>query len=149
MEENESRTTEVTVPVQDEMTEKATIEEAPPSEASEERIDYAAVAANDLRLLREDFPELSALGDLSELEDPVRYGALRELGLTPREAYLATTAPRPLPRYDNRSHLRSAIPRTVTAGSDGMSEGELSLARELFDGLSDGELHRLYQKVNR
>lgn len=121
-------------------------EETPPSPAP---TDYAALASEDLSRLRKEFPELSSLGDLTELEDPVRYGALRELGLTPREAYLATTTPRPLPRYDNRSHLRSAIPRTVTAREDGMSEGELLQARDLFTGLSDSELHRLYQKVNQ
>ncbi|HBJ18271.1 MAG TPA: hypothetical protein DDY70_00785, partial [Clostridiales bacterium] len=78
-----------------------------------------------------------------------RYGALRDLGLSAKEAYLATTTPRRMPRGDNRAHLHSAVPKAVQATGDGMSEGELSAARELFFGLGDAELHRLYQKVTK
>ncbi len=112
-------------------------------------VDYAALAAEDLLALKREFPELSSLGDLTELEDPARYGALRDLGLSAREAYLATTTPRRIPREDNRAHLHSAVPKAVRATGDGMSEGELSAARELFFGLGDAELHRLYQKVTK
>ena len=112
-------------------------------------VDYAALAAEDLLALKREFPELSSLGDLTELEDPARYGALRDLGLSAREAYLATTTPRRMPREDNRAHLHSAVPKAVRASGDGMSEGELSAARELFFGLGDAELHRLYQKVTK
>lgn len=112
-------------------------------------VDYAALAAEDLLALRREFPELSALSDLTELENPARYGALRDLGLSAKEAYLATTTPRRIPRGDNRAHLHSAVPKAVQAVGDGMSEGELSAARELFFGLGDAELHRLYQKVTK
>lgn len=128
--------------VASESTEGAPEETAPP-------VDYAALAAEDLLALKREFPELEALSDLTELENPARYGALRDLGLSAKEAYLATSAPRRMPRGDNRAHLRSAVPRTVQATGDGMSEGELSAARELFFGLGDAELHRLYQKVTK
>lgn len=119
------------------------------SDASDAPVDYAALAAEDLLELKRQFPELYALDDLTELEDPARYGALRDLGLSAKEAYLATTTPRRVARGDNRAHLHSAVPKAVQATGDGMSEGELSAARELFFGLGDAELHRLYQKVTK
>ena len=87
---------------------------------------------------------------LSELENPARYGALRELGLTAREAYLATTTPKaPISHtYDNRSHLRSSVPRTHGAVGEQMSVNEMRAARELFSDLSDSEIVKLYKKVH-
>ncbi len=126
-----------------------TSDEMPEGEEEAEGIDYAALAAEDLVALRREFPELSALSDLTELHNPARYGALRDLGLSAREAYLATEPPRRIPRGDNRAHLHSAVPKAVRGVGDGMSDGELSAARELFFGLGDAELHRLYQKVTK
>ena len=91
-------------------------------------------------------PELSELGDISELNNPLRYAALRDLGLSPAEAYLATA--KRSPRRDNRSHL-SAI-RTVSYAPQGsMSESELIAAREIFTDISDAEIRKLYKKVNK
>ena len=62
--------------------------------ADETSIDYAAIAEEDLRILKEEFPELYGASDITELDDPLRYAALRDLGLSPREAYLATAKPK-------------------------------------------------------
>ena len=59
----------------------------------------------DIRTLREGFPELSELESITQLKNPTRYAALRDLGLSAEEAYLATS---PRPRQpDNRAHLTS------------------------------------------
>ena len=107
-------------------------------------VDYAEVAAGDLEILRRTFPACAEMEDLCRLENPLRYAQLRDLGLTPEEAYLATT--RRHVRPDNRSHLASSVPRAVSGGA-GMTAAQLSAARELFEGLSDAELTRLYRRA--
>lgn len=109
---------------------------------------YAIKEAEDLIALRAQFPELSGLTTLRELNDPARYGELRDLGLSAREAYLATGGQRPQRTVDNRAHLHSAVPRSVHGMGDGISPAELSAARELFAGLSDHEIRRLYKRVS-
>ncbi len=107
--------------------------------------DYAAMAAADILALRAEFPE-DAVNSLLELDNPTRYAELRDLGLSPREAYLATTR-RSEKRVDNRSHLQSAVPRAVVGSGEGISREELEAARDLFSGLSDHEIRKLYKKV--
>jgi len=113
-------------------------EEAPPA------VDYAGVAAKDLETLRRTFPECAEMDSLCQLGNPLRYAQLRDLGLSPEEAYLATARPHTHP--DNRSHLTSSVPRAA-AGGIGMTAAQLSAARELFEGLSDAELTRLYRRA--
>ena len=89
-------------------------------------------------------PELrdALLGAINEK----RYLELRALGLTAREAYLASGAPR---GKDNRAHLVSAVPHRASSPGTGMSSCEMELARSLFDGLPESEIKRLYSKVTR
>ena len=126
----------------------------PPHESEEEiaheppreEIDYAALAREDLLSLQREFPSLLSLRSVAELPNPTRYGALRDLGLSPREAYLAVGGEQRRGR-DNRSHLHSGVPRTRAGVHGEMSVGELESARNLFGDLSDAEIHKLYQKV--
>ena len=120
-------------------------EEADGDEDGEE--DYARLAEEDMRELAALFPSLIGKKSITELENPVRYAALRDLGLSPKEAYLATTEP--VKRYDNRSHLRSAVPHGAGGGIPQMSTREMDEARELFCGLSDREIRQLYKKVTK
>ena len=108
-------------------------------------IDYERVIREDLLELRSAFSELGDITSITELPNPMRYAALRDLGLTAREAYLATSEAR---AKDNRSHLSSAVPGGVEAPRSNMTRSELESARELFPGLRDGELIGLYKKVN-
>ena len=111
--------------------------------------DYLALIEEDLKSLREAIPELQDIKDISELENPVRYGALRDLGLSPAEAYRATTTERQRRRSDNRQHLRSSVPKSVSVPTGGMSYRDIEMAREIFSGISDSEIQRLYRKVTR
>ena len=110
-----------------------------------EAIDYDEIIRNDVRELRSRFPELSGILDITDLENPIRYAELRDLGLSPREAYLATSERRQRP--DTRRHLSSAVPKRAAMPA-GLSQSELSDMRELFSGLSDAELNRLARRVN-
>ncbi len=101
----------------------------------------------DIRALREGFPELSGLESITQLKNPTRYAALRDLGLSAEEAYLATS-----PRHrqpDNRAHLTSGVPAAATPPASAMTKSQMAEARELFKGMSDAQIQKLYQKVTK
>ena len=126
------------------------IEESASSEECAEaetpvKIDYAALAESDLSELKREFGELAGVGSIAELDNPIRYGALRDLGLTPAEAYLAT---RKREKTDNRAHLRAT--RSVARGAAPlMSEAEMSMARDVLGNVTDAEIRRLYKRVTK
>jgi hypothetical protein len=109
-------------------------------------VDYETLIASDLDALRSEFPELKGISEITELNNPLRYAALRDLGLSPAEAYMATAKRR---TQDTRAHLRSAHGRNAATAMGMMSQYELATARELFPGMSDSELQRLYKKVSK
>lgn len=114
-----------------------------PEEKSEEDI-----LRCDLDALAKEFPELSGCESISELDGALRYGELRELGLSPREAYLATR-PAATKVKSARAHLTPAAPSAKRSFASAMPHRELKLARELFAGLSDSEIEALYRRVNQ
>lgn len=120
---------------------------APAEESTAPEVDYEQLAQRDVERLSEQFSELRDLKDISELENPLRYAALRDLGLSPEEAYLATTRKRA--RSDNRAHLYTSVPRTSSLPRGAISERELEAARDLFPGVSDADIRQLYKKVTK
>lgn len=116
------------------------------AEEAEKAVDYASVVKADIAELSAEFTELKNLADITELENPLRYAALRDLGLTAAEAYLATTKNRH--KKDNRSHL-FGMPMVSSSPSAAMPEGELEAAREIFTDISDAQIRKLYKKVTR
>ena len=106
---------------------------------------YERLAMEDLLALKREFHEAKELNSLSELDDPVRFAELRELGLTPREAYLATKRTR---HQDNRRHLSGAAPRGAGSPRGAMTQSELLRARELFSGMSDKDIQSLFKRVS-
>ncbi len=123
------------------------VDDASDGEDGGNTIDYEALIQEDLKILKGEFPELSEITHITELHNPMRYAALRDLGLTPKEAYLATSE-RPKAR-DNRSHLSPAAPRRAGTPTGGMTRVELERARELFSGMNDAEIQALYRRVAR
>ena len=109
-------------------------------------VDYAQIAMEDLKSLKSEFPELAAIENITQLNNPLRYAALRDLGLSPAEAYLATA--KRAPRRDNRAHL-SAIGTVSYAPQGTMTDSEMSAARELFSDISDAEIRKLYKRVTK
>ena len=107
-------------------------------------IDYERLMKEDVDTLRSHFPELADIGDITDLDDPLRYAALRDLGLTPAEAYRATARPK---ESDTRAHLTDSYPRASVSPAAQISQRELSMAREIFSDLSDKDILRLYKKV--
>ena len=149
--ENVNVTEEAPVQTQED-TKSESVEEVANTEAeeteevAEESVDYEALIESDLNTLRAEFPELGDIKQITDLNNPLRYAALRDLGLSPEEAYLATAKRR---AQDTRAHLRSAHGKNAGASIGMMSQHELSAARDLFPGLSDAEIQRLYKKVTK
>ena len=106
--------------------------------------DYSVIEREDVKALRGEFPELSGIESITELDNPMRYGMLRDLGLSPAEAYLATSKRRR--GADNRYHL-FASPAIAASGHGAISEKEMEAARDIFPDISDKEIRKLYKKV--
>lgn len=143
-------------PLEEAEAEQEAVEEALPKEEAEpdERVaeellpDYEKMAAEDLAFLQSRFPLCRSMTHISQMQNPLRYAELRDLGLSPEEAYIATNYPRLLAREkDNRSHLHSAVPKG--ARGESMSADALAQARELFGNLSDSELLSLYRRATK
>ncbi len=109
--------------------------------------DISELLAEDLLELSELFPELSGVDDIARIENSSRYAALRDMGLSPEEAYRATRKGAPI--RDSRAHLKSSVPTLNTQPFSGMTQREWREARELFEDLSDSEIEKLYKKVTR
>ena len=138
---------EAEMPMTDQVADEVPLQEESEEESESEGVDYGALAKADLAQLRAQFPQLSRLSHLSELDNPRRYAELRDAGLSPKEALLATDDSRLRQRrYDNRAHLHSAVPKGANGGVS-MTAAELSAARDLFEGLSDAELAALYRRA--
>ena len=114
-------------------------------ESAEQTEDYERIISEDIEALKGEFAELADLKDITQLENPLRYAALRDMGLSAAEAYLATTRSRV--RYDTRSHLMPGVRQSISSPSMSLSATELRTARELFDDMSDEEIQRLYRRV--
>lgn len=108
--------------------------------------DYGELLDSDMRELSAEFQPDGKI-KITDLKNPVRYGALRDLGLTPKEAYLASGGRRE--RADNRAHLSSSVPRAMTSAFSEIPRSELETARELFGDMSDSEIRNLYKKVTQ
>ncbi len=110
-------------------------------------IDYAAMAEEDFRVLSALYPEVEALGSIAALSNRERFAELRELGLSPEEAYRAT---RPFPkRGSGKRHMTGASARRMSVGATSMPYGELEAARGLFPGLSSSEILSLYKRCTK
>lgn len=113
-------------------------------EFKEEPTDF--ILEEDLDLLKKDFSELQDISDISQLPNPTRYAALRDLGLTPKEAYLATS---PIKKTDTRSHLKTGVPHISKSPVSSMTRREWQIARALFEDMNDSDIEKLYRKVTK
>ena len=116
-------------------------EELPPE------TDYQKLAEEDLREIHRIAPIFASIRDVGDLPNATRYATLRDAGLTVEEALWATChAFLPRSGYDNRSHLRSGVPRGAAGNPIQMSAEELAAAKDLFSDMSEAEIRRLYAK---
>ena len=116
------------------------------NEDAEDNVDYAKRVEEDLEQIRNEFPALFGINDITDLKNPLRFGALRDLGLTAKEAFLASGGAKS--GYDNRAHLTSSVPKRASSGIE-MTRKEYEVAKDLFSDLSDSEIKGLYKRVTK
>ena len=104
--------------------------------------DSAYMLDDEISELRAQYPEM--IRD-TESTDSERYSELRSMGLSMKEAYLATSERKK--STDTRTHLRGGKPITAKSPASGMSRRELEIARSVFDGMSDEQIRKLYNRV--
>lgn len=97
----------------------------------------------DIRLLKEEFPELWDLASADELQNKEKYLRFRGLGLTPAEAYMASGGIRV------KERPRPTSPLSVKRRDEGIPDRQLRMARELFSEMSDTEIQALYRRVTK
>ncbi len=117
------------------------------AETSAAMTDPMADIEGELAALSSGMPSIAGRS-ADELVDGRRYSELRALGLTPREAFLAT-AKKQAPAGDNRAHLFGSAPRSMHAPYSAMTQAELAEAREIFGGMADEDIRDLYRKVTK
>ena len=103
--------------------------------------------SEDIEELRRDFPELCGIESVTELQNPIRYAALRDIGLSPAEAYVLTS--RAIPRPDTRAHLTSSVPKAAKSPDTTLSKREIEELRNIFGDISDADIYKLYRKVTK
>ena len=111
------------------------------SENSEDA-DEVADIERELENLRAESPEITEMRE--ELNEE-RYLELRALGLTPEEAYLASARPKKL--RPTTAHLSDSTPKSMKSREAKIPYTELMRARQIFIGMDDTEIQRLYKKV--
>ena len=119
-------------------------------EGEDEAPRFEKLLRSDLAVLARRFPERFSSGAVDDLPNAVRYGELREAGLSPVEAFCASHYESLLETQrapSNRAHLESCIPRTARPAADRMSTADLEMARSLFPSLPDSEIEGLYRRV--
>ena len=109
------------------------------SEKTEDDVSYK----EDLAELSCIFSELEHLSTIEDIRSYDKYRHFRALGLSPKEAYLATGEPQPKRRATPTSPIRAARP------TGAMTDSELRMAREIFSDLSDREITILYRMVTK
>lgn len=106
-----------------------------------------------LQALYADFPTIKdTVKDLDkDIKNPDRFLKLLLAGNTPREAFLATgnVPPRSVPVPNGKSHLVPDIRAKRSGGTISVPASELPQYRDMFPGLSDAEIEKLYQRATK
>ena len=144
--QNESELAEETSALEKENVDTPPTEDNFESASAEEEVDYEALVRSDMAQLSEQFSDGDEIR-LSDLKNPMRYGALRDLGLTPGEAYLASGGKKE--RVDNRAHLSSSVPKISSRSFSEIPRSQLEAVRHIFSDMSEREIRNLYRKVTQ
>lgn len=119
---------------------------------------FEAKAAADLKELHALYPETRQYKHIKELPAEVlkTFGAQRDAGFSVKQAYAAAnpdgirkdvaTSVKKQAQHDTKAHLRSAVPKPSKPDAIAMSKAELADWREMFPGMSDAEIKKLYKQ---
>lgn len=119
---------------------------------------FEAKAAADLKELHAAYPETKQYKHIKELPAEVLkiFGAQRDAGFSVKQAYAAAnpdgirkevaTSVKKQAQHDSKAHLKSSVPKPSKPDAIAMSKAELADWREMFPGMSDAEIRKLYKQ---
>ncbi len=119
---------------------------------------FEAKAAADLKELHAEYPETRQYKHIKELPPEVLkiFGAQRDAGFSVKQAYAAAnpdgirknvaTSVKKQAQHDTKAHLRSSVPKPSKSDGVSMSKAELVSWREMFPGMSDAEIKKIYKQ---
>jgi hypothetical protein len=129
----------------------------PAGEEQKDAPDANALKADgDVADINKAFPGLG-IKTLAGLKNLRRYGELREMGISPVEAFCATNAEMlqksaeqiGAGKATGKAHLQSVAKKTGARAASQMTNAERRAAREMFDEMSDADLEKLYARATR
>lgn len=123
------------------------------------KIEFEKKAKSDLEELKKYYPETQKLTSIFQIENMVEFGRLRDLGLSPKQAYAAANADavkanaanaaKQAALNETKSHLKSAVPKGSKDESISMTKRELAEWRDIFPDKSDKEIIKLYRDTQK
>lgn len=116
---------------------------------------FNAKIAADLAEVQAAYPDAKAYASVNDFPNFKEFGRLRDLGLSPKQAYIAShpdavrqnvaAATRQQSLNDTKKHLKPAVSKASRDNTITMTKKELAECRDLFPGMSDKEIMKLYR----
>lgn len=121
-----------------------------------QQLEFEKKMKADFAELQREYPQTKNLKSITEIENFAKFGKLRDLGLSPKEAYAAANADsirnsvakaaKQQSLNETKAHLKSAVPKGSKDESIVMPKKELVAWRDLFPNMSDKEITKLYKE---
>ena len=116
---------------------------------------FNAKISADLAEVQAAYPDTKAYKSVKDFPNFKEFGRLRDLGLSPKQAYIAShpdavrqnvaAATRQQSLNDTKKHLKPAVSKASRDNTITMTKKELAECRDLFPGMSDREIMKLYR----
>lgn len=114
-------------------------------------------AAADLLAVQAAYPETKKFSSIKDIPNFKRFGELRDMGLSPKEAYIAANpdgarnavaaATKRQALDGTKDHLKSSVSKRTKDTSTRMPRATLLEWRNMFPGYSDKEIAKLYKEA--
>lgn len=124
-----------------------------------QRTEFEKKMKADLEELQRFYPETKKLTSITQVQNFAEFGKLRDMGLTPKQAYAAANADgvrdsvaaavKQQSLNETKQHLQSAVPKKAKGDSITITKSELAQWRDLFPDKSDKEILALYKSSLR
>ena len=98
----------------------------------------------DIDAINSRFPD-AKISSLEDIKNSSQYVALRDKGVSPEEAYAQAIQP----KEDGKKHMTATASKTTPSRGAQMTAFEKKAARDLFPGMSDAEIQKLYKRVSK
>ncbi len=120
-----------------------------------QRTEFEKKMKADLEELQRFYPETKKLTAITQVQNFAEFGRLRDMGLSPKQAYAAANADgvrdsvaaavKQQSLNETKQHLQSAVPQKAKGDTITMTRKELLEWRDLFPDKSDKEIIALYR----